>query len=110
MKVQFIKQIHGTFASFSTTDIWLSKTLDLPVIPKIGETVRDGDFEEVVQEIVQDAKDGTVTVIVTEDNELSDYALRNIVPIARAPDDYMLKRIKQIAERYIKEKGWEKYE
>ncbi len=110
MNIQFLKQIHGTFASVSSSDIWLSKTLDLPSIPAIGTTVRDGDFAEVVHEIVHDARKGTVTVIVAADKELHDEALDYIRNGGRRSDDYLEKRVKIIAERYIKKHGWEQYE
>lgn len=51
MKVIFKKQIHGTFASSTSTDVWLTYVLEMPFVPSVGMEVCVGEWEGSVESL-----------------------------------------------------------
>lgn len=73
MKVTLRKQIHSSFASASTGDVWVNKVIEMPFVPPVGMTI-DGNhgFCETIKEIVYDFSLKRTTAYVEEDNTFSD--------------------------------------
>jgi hypothetical protein len=93
MKVKLIKQIHSCLASFSSSDVFLEKTVDLPFAPFSGLEITDGDFCERVESCLWDCKKNEMRCYTEEDKEL--YHNQNQRPIEEIVSEYL-------------EIGWEK--
>lgn len=91
MRVIFVKQVHGCFASMSSLDVYLEKVVELPFVPPVGMYVQFGDWSTEVASLC--FADGQLLAYTEPDKELY-----------RNPDS---RPIEEIVSEYI-EMGWER--
>lgn len=100
MRIVLQKQIHGTFAAISSSDVWLERVIQLPFPPFVGLYIWDGeDFEAIITEIAYNLKTGDVECCTEADKEIYGAVLHRE---SHRP-------IEEIVKEY-EEMGWERRE
>ncbi len=94
-RVFFRKQIHGSFSSCSSADVWVYRLVELPFAPFQGLEVADGDWDAVVQSVCYEIDKAKIVAFTEEDKEIYDAQLR------RVPH----RTVQEIAREYT-DAGW----
>lgn len=91
MLVIVIQQIHGTFASSSSQDVWLERRFDLPFAPFSGLGLSDEGFECAIVEVEYDAAKQEFRCYIESEKEIYNAVLNHKPhrPIAELVAEYL---------------------
>lgn len=95
MRILFRKQLHSTFSSISSSDVFLGYEMEMPFVPPVGMEVIDGEWSDTVESLVY--KDGTVFAFTPPDKTF--YNVREALRTA-SPEE-----MEELVAGYLDE-GW----
>ena len=89
VKIRFSLQIHGSFASLSTSDIYMEQIIEFPFVPSIGMVVVTKGGEMKIENLYYDPQLKTLTSY-REDKEIYNACLHGTEarPILKIVEEY----------------------
>lgn len=90
-------QIHGAFATLSSSDVWLERRLTLPFAPTVGIRFMDGDWTSPpMNEIYWETAENRFKCYLESDKEIYNAIMRK----------QHVRPIKEVVQEYLND-GWQ---